>query len=264
MACTRFEGGFVYVLACWGLGLAFFSVSGEVYAEQKRTLVWTNSVLAPWLYQDEQGRYAGLLYDVVATVAERLDLDLVIKEVPMRRTYTDLVERRADMSVIPGDPSHSPVQYLSEVYVSPSPLFTTNIVLLGLRGVSFSGNFAEYHIGGANLPREVKESFVGKEAVWTAMVSSDALVKALVTRRIEFAFDTRTSVMYSARKLGVEALVNTAYVFDRKGVFHLAWSKADGVAELAAEVEEVVEDMKVSGELARLIEKYADVDDYRF
>lgn len=238
--------------------------SSKLAAQERPVLVWTNPVLPPWLYHDERGAYTGLLYDIMSIVAARLDVDLVVKEVPMRRTYTDLVELRADVSIIPGSTGKSPVQYLSEVAVSPQALFTTNLVLVGLNSMRFDGDFGKYRIGGWNLPPEVRESFVGSEAEWVGMVSSKALVKGLITQRIDLAFDTRTTIMYSAKQLGVAQRISTVYVFDQKGVFHFAWSKSANAERLRAGVEGVVADMKMSGELAGLVAKYGDVNDYGF
>ncbi len=245
------------VVICCILILSALRASGE-------TIIWTNPEQAPWLYE-ENGHYTGVLYDVMMRVASSLGHEVTLRVVPMRRTFAEIAASSSHVSVVPSGEIVREDAILSGVVVCHEPIFWTYLVGFALKsrqlGRLNSDELQHYRLGRVESPIRLTGGLLAVDMA-TPFPDNETLVQALVSRRVDIILGAKPSLIWAFNQLEIGDEAVEVYSVPGTG-FHLGWAETVNGRpsdSLRVAFEQKITEMKASGELRSIIERYLPKD----
>ena len=161
----------------------------------------------PHVFEGEQG-LDGIVPSMVAAIFEDTGLDIISSDAPRTRAIREVINGHADItSALVAPPLMLKSDYPDSLVVCDTPLVTEDVMLVTLTKPQHSvPNPKRYRIGWLNSPNRtdiLKEIGLG-HAIATQYHSNRALVKALISKRIDGAIISLNSALYIVRQLNQE------------------------------------------------------------
>jgi len=220
--------------------------------------------LRPWYYR-QGNQYAGILHDVMGSLALSTGKEFKVRFSPPRRMTADLIEGYTDLALSISVAGEQPVINPKGLLLGREDIFQLRLVVVSLKknrlSVESAAELENYRVGAVRFHRKL----LGKIGM-TPMTFSDnvSLLKSLYAGHIDLAFSAEATLMSAAQHLGITEQLATTFVFEGASQVRLAWSEHSAMAESNRRAFDLaLARMKASGEMASIISNYSNLQFFK-
>ncbi|NIB41097.1 amino acid ABC transporter substrate-binding protein [Pseudomaricurvus alkylphenolicus] len=239
------------------MAIVVSSLLFTVQSQAESVLRYAFAEYPPWAYR-ENDKIKGLEYELVKAVVLEMGLELEATLVPNRRSYLGLLQQSSDFKSGPATPSMLAENRKNNLYTTGVQLYRVKICLASLRGKSSPGR----RVGHVRIHSAVEKDVSSPNTSNVKFTNSTALLKALLSGRIDYAFDGMVSLMYGAKVLNLRR--NQLVLKKVRSVpITMYWSKSalgSRYISLSRNFDQNLENLKQSGVVAEILVKYGKLE----
>ena len=211
------------------------------------------------LFFEQSGGLVGIVPDMVNEVMSKYGYDLENIAAPRNRSIAMVMKGLAEItSVQIYPPLVLNSNYPSNLTICPTPLLTEEIVLIAaVHHDTTIKPIEEMKLGWVNAinnPKILQALGLNPSQVGLYH-SNDALVKALLTKRIDGAITTMSATLYVLHELGSPVRMATLKYFGKSNL-HLAMSESFSQRAASQNICEEITRLQNSGRLAQIYLSY--------
>ncbi len=236
----------------------------QVFADESNVLVMSGTEYKPWNYV-ENGKHKGIVSEILGSAVEGIGRQLDVKLMPHRRIYAALVGGEVDISLFAttyaDSGAHSEVLYLGRESVLELEIAAMSMAKKDIL-IKSPKEFSGYNLGGIRLLKRMHEAFVPKGIYIAEYVDAEAIVKALISERIDIGISATANLVYAANSLDIGNELVVSHAYEQKGRYVIAVSRlalGENAKQISEQLDQAVMEMKQRGELAEIIKKYSDL-----
>ncbi len=238
--------------------LAFALSTSPIFAFAE-TIKGVGNIWCPWMMEDDKKSALGAGVDIFKELAKRSGVEATVTIYPQIRRDKMFEKNEIDAEVGVSEEWRG---YQKDISVYTVPFFeTVNVVLVrakdgittdssdGFKGKTIGGNIGYFYTDG--FQQGFEKGLMKRQDV----AEGGALMKMLESKRVDGIIMDRSESKYWLRKLNLNPKdYKEGFVF--KTVTQLSMRFHKNKKELLPKFNKAIEDMKKSGEITKIIDKY--------